>query len=212
VGLDVRIGGPEELFRPVAREIFGHVASLPPLRFDPEEARRLLGSAGYERGFSSTLAYSQGTTSEITARLVAGMLGRLGIQLTIREPEWGEMVSLWRSGRLPFFLAGWRFENGDATSFLRDCLFTKSPKRGSGSYNPGFSSPELDRLVEENERVFHADERLRHYEKLMQLVLHEMPVVPLYHRVNLFGVAERVRWEPRLDGKILAAEVRLTRR
>ncbi len=43
----------------------------------------------------------------------------------------------------------------------------------------------------------------------MRLLLHEMPVVPLYHRVNLFGVSERVRWEPRLDGKILAAEVRL---
>lgn len=200
-------GTPAAQFVP--REIFGHVASLPPLRFDPDEARRLLASAGYPAGFSTTLAYSRGSSSEITARLVSAMLGRLGIRLALEAPAWGEMVSAWRAGRLPFFLSGWRFDNGDATSFLRDCLVTRDQKRGAGSYNPGFSSPDLDRLVEEQERVFPSDEKLRHYERVMRLLLEEMPVIPLYHRVNLFGVAERLRWEPRLDGKILAAEVRL---
>ena len=189
-------------------EIFGHVASLPPLRFDPGEARRLLEGAGYPTGFSSRLTYSRGSSSDVTARLVSEMLGRLGIRLTVEAAEWGEMVSGWRAGRLPFFLSGWRFDNGDATSFLRDCLVTRDPKRGAGSYNPGFSSPELDRLVEEQERAFPSDEKLRHYERVMRLLLREMPVVPLYHRVNLFGVAERLRWTPRLDGKLLAAEVR----
>jgi hypothetical protein len=46
----------------------------------------------------------------------------------------------------------------------------------------------------------------------MALVLAEMPVVPLYHRNNLYGVSDRVRWEPRLDGRILAAEVSLSAR
>lgn len=191
----------------VPRGVFGHVASLPPLRFDPEEARRLLKAAGLPGGFAVTLVHSPGTSSEITAGLVQGMLGRVGIRVTLVSPDWGEMVAAWRSGRLPFFLSGWRFENGDAASFLRDCLLSRDAASGAGSYNPGLSSPALDRLIHENERTFGSVEKLAHYETVMRLLLEEMPLVPLYHRVNLFGVSERVRWEPRLDGKLLAAEV-----
>ena len=102
-----------------------------------------------------------------------------------------------------------RFENGDAASFLRDCLLTPNAARTAGSFNAGFSDPVLDALVEENERTLDSDTRLSQYRKLMDLVLREMPVVPLYSRYNLYGVSDRVRWEPRLDGKVLAAEIAL---
>ena len=106
-------------------------------------------------------------------------------------------------------LAGWRFENGDATSFLRDCLFTRDARRHTGGSNPGFSSLAFDRLIEENEQIFNETRRLRHYEKLMTLAMEEMPIVPLHHRDNLYAVSERVEWQPRLDGKLLAVEMRL---
>jgi ABC-type transport system substrate-binding protein len=119
------------------------------------------------------------------------------------------MVSRWKAGQLPFFLSAWRFENGDATSFLRDCLYTRDPARGYGSFNPGFSDAQLDRLIDENDQVFGEGERLKHYEKMMRLVLQQMPLVPLDHRVNFCAVADRVLWEPRLDGKLLAVEMSL---
>jgi peptide/nickel transport system substrate-binding protein len=114
-----------------------------------------------------------------------------------------------RRGGLPFFLLGWRFENGDAASFLRDCLMTRDAARGSGTYNPGYSNPELDRLIEDNAQMFGDTARLAQYAELMKLALDELPIVPLYHRANLFGVSPRVEWRPRLDGKLLAAEMKL---
>jgi hypothetical protein len=37
-----------------------------------------------------------------------------------------------------------------------------------------------------------------------------MPIVPIYTRDNVFAVSSHVQWEPRLDARLLAAEMRLT--
>jgi peptide/nickel transport system substrate-binding protein len=191
----------------VQKGVFGYVAGLPELPYDPEQARRLLKSAGFPGGLDVTLAHRSQSTLRAVAERIREMLGRVGIRVTLETPEWASAMTRWRSGDIPFFLVGWRFEDGEVESFLRDCLFTREPKRNFGGFNPGYSNPELDRLIEENATIFREDDRLKHYEKLTRVAMDDMPLVPLYHRVNFYGVASDVQWEPRLDGKLLAAEM-----
>lgn len=196
----------------VQQGIFGYVASLPELPFDPGESRRLLKESGYGDGFETTLAHRPSASVAAAAEVVRDMLGEVAIRVTLETQDWSSVVAKLKSGEVPLTLAAWRFENGDATSFLKDCLFTRDPARGTGSYNPGYSNPALDRLIDENGQLFGEANRLRHYEKLVRLAMEEMPLVPLYHRHDLYGVGERVRWEPRLDGMLLAFEMSWVRR
>lgn len=200
-------GKPVAADQLVQKNVFGYVTALPPLEADPEQAAKLLREAGYERGFEATLVHSSGTSAGVVVKLLQGMLADVGIRLRLEPMEWPAMVAAWRAAKLPFFLSGWRFENADATSFLRDCLYSRDPARSFGTYNPGYSNPALDRLIDDNELIFTDRKRLEQYDKVMRLVLDEMPLVPLYHRFNIYAVSDRVRWEPRLDGKLLAFEM-----
>lgn len=193
----------------VQKGVFGYIPSFPELAFDPEASRRLLKEAGYGSGFDTTFTYNPGGSRGLVSEAVREMLGAAGIRLSLQPSDWSLILSGWKSGRLPFFLASWNSENGDASSFLKDCLSTRDPARHTGEFNPGFSDPVLDRLIEENAGIFDESRRLAHYDKMMRLAMEEMPVVPLYHRLNFYGVSERVRWHPRLDGKLLVREMSL---
>ncbi len=189
--------------------VFGHVPGLPAPRFDRDRARVLLREAGYPSGFRTTLVFSGSVSGQTTVSLVKSMLAGVGIRVEDEATPWPRLVTRWRENRLPFFLAGWRFENGDAASFLRDCVYSRGKEHQYGIYNPGFSSPELDRLIDENDQVLGEERRLVQYGVLMRLAMEEMPVVPLYHRVDVYAASERVHWTPRLDGKLLAVEMAL---
>lgn len=191
----------------VQKGVFGYVSSLPELPFDADRARTLLAEAGYARGLEATLTHRPQASLIAVSHSIRDMLGKVAVRVTLEMLDWPVALSRWLGGETPFFLAGWRFDDGDATSFLQDCLFTREPTRHYGSFNPGYSNPELDRLIEENGLIFGDDKRLRQYEKLMRLALEEMPLVPLFHRHNLYGVSDRVQWEPRLDGELLAVEI-----
>lgn len=45
----------------------------------------------------------------------------VGLRLEVDAADWQVMFAAWEAGRLPFFLAGWRFDEGDALGFLQDC-------------------------------------------------------------------------------------------
>lgn len=205
-----RLGGrgvPAHQF--VQSGVFGHVAALGRLPFDPKKARNLLAEAGYPRGFETTLVRRDQPALAAAADVIQEMLSHAGIRVTVEIRDWPGILAAWTTGRLPFFLAGWRFDDGDASSFLRDCLFTRNAQAGLGAYNPGYSSAELDGLIEENELIREPDKRLKHYAKLMRIALDEMPIVPLLAPVRSYAVSARVKWRPRLDGSLLAAEMSL---
>jgi peptide/nickel transport system substrate-binding protein len=207
-----RVGGQSlPAYQIVQQGVFGHVSGMPPIVASVDEARRLLVQAGYANGFDQVLVHRRSSTLAAAAAAIKAMLARAGVRLRVEARDWPAVVEGWRTGTLPFFLAAWRFESGDAFSLLRDCLFTRDPVRGTGRYNAGFSDPEIDRLIQENAQIFGDVDRLRHYEGLMRRVLEDAAVVPLYHRADLYGVSRRVQWEPRLDGMLLASEMSLVR-
>jgi peptide/nickel transport system substrate-binding protein len=184
--------------------IFGHDPDLTELPFDPGRARELLREAGHPQGLDLTLTYVRGAEAEVDA--VQAALSAVGIRVKLEESDWPTMHARWRAGRLPFFLASWRFETGEASQFLQECVLSRQP--GSvHSWNPGFSDARLDELVRENFRRFGNGTLLARFEPIQQRLGEEMPLVPLLSRRDLYGVAERVKWRPRMDGRLLGAEM-----
>lgn len=193
----------------VQQGVFGHVPEMPEIPFDVETSRRLLADSGYAQGFEAVLTHPRSFNA--AASVVQQMLQGVGIRVRLEEREWSEMAAAWKAGQLPFFIAGWGFEDGDAMGFLRDCLFSRDASRKLGDANPGFSDAGLDRLIDDNDQILGEGKRLQHYGVLMRHAMERMPLVPLYDRYNLYAASESVKWEPRLDGKLLAAEMSWTK-
>ncbi len=194
----------------VARGVAGHDPQLAQPPFDPAAARRLLAQAGHPRGFETTLAFAQAAPAEArVAELVRQMLAEVGVRVRLEALDWPDLVTAWERARLPFFLAGWRFENGDALGFYQDCLHSRDVARGLGSFNPGFADRALDALVEQNGSARSHDQRRRSYADLARRAAEELPLVPLYSQQDLYAVSRSVRWQPRLDSKLLVREMSL---
>lgn len=189
----------------VPQSVFGHDPTLAPAAPDVAAARRLLAEAGHSRGLDVTLTHRDDPPSGKIAALLREELAEGGIRVALRPVPWEALLSEIESETATFYLMRWQFDSGDAGTFFRDCLRTRGA--GSGAANPGFSSPEVDALVDEVAGTFDAPLRLARLQRLGRIVQEEVPFVPLYRQPELWGVAKGMRWVPRVDGLLLGREM-----
>lgn len=185
--------------------VVGYVPGLAALDPDLAGAKRLLAEAQLKKDITIDLAHAPGTES--LAEVIRQDLARIGIRVRPVPVKWPEMLATWRSASLPLFVASWRFEHGEASLFFRECLASRAAGEAI-SWNPGFSDPQVDARIRENFSLFDDPERVAQFEQLARVALEKMPLVPLFVRVDLYAVAGKVEWQPRMDGRLLAAEMR----
>jgi peptide/nickel transport system substrate-binding protein len=198
-------GGADVLDQPVPRQIFGHIPDLRSEGPSAARARELLAAAGYRSGFETTLSYYPlGSVSDDVAATLAGQLAAIGIRARLEPLEGADLLERWRGQRVALLLAPWSFDNGDAYSFLVDCVHSRDGD-AAGAFNAGFQSPDLDSLIDDLGRVL--DVRARHYGPVMRAVLEQAPFIPLFQPRLNYAVRDGFVWSPRADGSIRAAEV-----
>jgi peptide/nickel transport system substrate-binding protein len=164
--------------------------SVEPLPYDPDEARRLLGEAGWVdsdgdgvrdregRPFRFTLtihAATQAINDQMAAWLQQSW-GEIGVEAEIEKLEWQQF----RERRLAH----------DFDAAMAGMGFTPSPDQfelyhstaRDGGYNfVGLSDPEVDRLLEAGQTTWDDEERRAIYRRL-QRRLHELqPIGCLVH-------------------------------
>lgn len=191
----------------VPRSIFGFDPALAPIRFDPGEARRLLAQEGLETPVPLVIAHRDAPVQAAIARELAGPLSAAGFEVVLRPLAWKDLVDGMRQGRLPITLWSWDFDNADAASFLRDIVHSRDDRRGLGSFNPGFSSEEMDRLVAEATRAFEPEVRREILGRAMRLVRDESVVIPLFNPPHVYAFTPRLRFRPRVDDLFQVAEM-----
>jgi peptide/nickel transport system substrate-binding protein len=194
--------------RLVPPTIVGHSASLPAPRHDPEAARSLLVAAGVRLPLAVTLAHRSDAHAERVARRVVAMLDGVGFRVTLLPMPWDDLLVRSREGRIAFFLGGWAFDAADAAGFLRDCVRSRTADGAGGVFNPGYANPEVDRIVDASPSVFIASTRVAMLADAIRIATDEAPLVSLYNQPDAWAVSSRVRWSPRLDGRLLARDIR----
>lgn len=192
--------------------IVGYAETLPAARFDPDAARALLEGAGYRLPIAATLAHRSDPESAAVARLLQEMLDTAGFRVTLRPMPWSEFLAETREGRIGLFLGGWAFDTADAGGLLRDCVRSRFEGGATGVFNPGFVNPQIDRLVDASHSVFISTSRLALLEEAIRITTNEAPLVPLYHQPDTWAVSPRLDWKPRLDGRLIASEMRFVAR
>jgi peptide/nickel transport system substrate-binding protein len=189
--------------------VFGFMPSWPEVKYDPENSRKLLREAGYPNGFQSAFAHPPGEEYERLTTAIAEMLAPIGIRVQAKELDFVKFLEARRNQQLPFFALTWTFDDGDAWTFFMASLHSKAGPEDFRSTNPGYSNVDVDRLIQESQQATGIYDIPTHYEAILKLVMSEFPIIPLYRRYDLYGVSERVRFRPRLDGKLLAAEMQM---
>jgi oligopeptide transport system substrate-binding protein len=156
----------------------GFNSQIRALPFDLDEAKRQLAASRYA-GRMPEVILSVGEGSGATGEAFAEMYTRnLGIDVGVRELSSDYFGALERREAQMFF-TGWVADYPDPENFL-DILFHTG---SSGNYG-GFSSRELDTLLERARVEPDAGRRAELYGQAEQLILRDGAAIPIHHETT----------------------------
>lgn len=158
--------------------------------YNVSEARRLLSEAGYPEGVGFpqlTILYNSMESHRTIAELVqAQWLKNLGIKVRLQNQEWPEYLAKRAAGDFHVTRAGWGADYIDPITFL--LLFTsESPQNDARWFNPKY-----DALLERAKQEPNITRRLEFLHEAEQLMMDEVPVIPIYFNVSQQMVAPEV--------------------
>jgi peptide/nickel transport system substrate-binding protein len=185
---------------------FGYDASLKPIKQDVAKAKKLLAESGHASGIDLVLNGPQGryVRDKEVAEAVTGQLNKAGIRTTVKTFEFvnylNNMVYVHKAG--PVWLIGWGSGAMDAETIYGP-LF-KSPGIFVNWHNEDFN-----RMFEEAQSIMDEKKRLEQYHRINKLWVEEMPAVPLYQQIDLYGVNKRLHWKARSDEVIKVYDMAL---
>src|SRR5690606_29547125 len=115
---------------------------------DVERARALMDEAGYGDGFTVTLdtPNDRYVNDEAISQAVVGMLGQIGIDVTLASRPVAQHSPLILTNETDFYLLGWGVPTFDSAYVFNDLVHTKDGEYGT--YNIGlYSNPEIDAKI-----------------------------------------------------------------
>jgi len=171
--------------------VAGYSGTLPPLKYDPEQAKKLLAEAGYPDGkgmppvdISSTAPFKD----ELT--YYANQLNKvLGMQINVNVMERATFIKSMNAGEVAFFPWGWTADYPDAITYLGDMWYSASP------YNRArWSNAAYDKVIDEAKSTFDDGKRFALYHQAEKILMDDWATAPLpmtatmsLHKPNVTG-------------------------
>lgn len=168
--------------------------------YDPEKAKALLAEAGYPDGFDVTLYTPSGAfpKDKEAAEAIAAQLSEVGMRAQVEVMEWGKFFELVHSMKMDG-LAHSRWGNtvGDPS----EQYYYNFWSRGVRHY---VTDPEVDRMFERAQTIMDSKQRIALFEQLEKHTIEEVvPWVWLYELENIYGVSQRLNWEPKTPEELV---------
>jgi peptide/nickel transport system substrate-binding protein len=198
-GLYYGVPAPTETFMP--RQSFYFNQNLPVQQFDIKRAQQMLDQAGWVPGKDGIrtkggvrLTFANSTTSgdalrEQLQQFLQQSFAQIGVEMTISNLPaavmWGEF---WQQSRFDSVIVGSTWLIG-ADPDVTNRLHSRSigAKGGRGSNNAQYVNPEIDDLLEKGGRTFDPDARRAIYNRVQELVRHDLPFLPIYQYTAVMG-------------------------
>lgn len=182
----------------VAPGVFGFSPAIPLFEFNEESmARNLFGQQ------KKTITLDSLDTYRTLTEYLKKQLQSAGFLVKDNVVAPNELLSRIKNNESQLFVIGWQAENGDAGDFLDNFIHSQ------GEFNGGrYNNTEVDRLIEQSRQELVPQKRLKMLQGIMKLVSDDLIGIPLFESSRLYAIKEGVKWEPRLDGLVLAIDVK----
>ena len=167
---------------------FGYEDDLLPYPYDPAKAKSTLAAAGITTPIK--IAYDvDGTDTQAKeiANAIKNMLGAVGFDVDVRLKEHATYFTDYTAGKLdnivPFGWGGWTLDF-DNTYYLMH--------RTGQSYNPSYSNPAVDSLLDQQRGTLDQTKRLTIAKQVNKILYDDAIDVAMYQQTYLWGVSSRV--------------------
>ncbi len=193
----------------LSETMLGYNDSLEAFPYDPDRARELLAEAGYADGFELTMNAPIGRylRAEESAEYIAQAFTDVGVDTTVRLWEWNEFRS---AGRI----AGTEPDAFDLRYAWNSNEWFDAARITSHVTCGGSSSKICDEgvtaLFDQGVTTLDQDERDRIYQEAWAGLNANPHAVYLLQQDLIYGLSERLAWEPRLDDEYLVASMSFT--
>lgn len=163
----------------------GHNPNVRAVQFDVARAKELLKQAGYPDGNGMprlTLTFREKTPDiSNVAQVVQQMLKQnLGVEVDLREMEWGAFLDQGNKFLLPFTHLRWSADYLDAQNFLSTMLHSRAQENHLAYRNSRF-----DALCDQADGMTDAAARLKLYNQAEQIIVDEAPWIPIYYQKDI---------------------------
>lgn len=152
------------------------------LPYHPDLARKLLSEAGFADGVGFPefeLLYNTSESHRTIAEAIQQMWKtELGIQVTLHNQEWKAYLSTRQQGDFDILRAAWYGDYDDPNTFLD--LGTSD----NGNNHSGWGHENYDKLIAQAAREPRVAERMQLFQQAEEILLEEMPYIPLYFYVT----------------------------
>jgi peptide/nickel transport system substrate-binding protein len=185
---------------------FGYDPTLKPIKQDLGKVKQLLTEAGFPGGLEITLNSPQGryVRDKEVAEAVTGQLNKAGIKTQLKTYEFvnylNNLVYVHKPG--PVWLIGWGTPTVDAETVY-------GPLFRTGSNLGNYHNADFDGMVDQAQTQMDEKQRLATYHRINKLWIDDMPAVPLYQQLDLYGANKRLNWKARSDELIKAYDMSL---
>lgn len=171
-----------------------------PWPYDPAAALKLLDEAGWTDHDGDGIRDNNGVPFkfemliataapewEQIATVLQEELKRAGIQMTIRQLEWANMIDAVHKRQFDSMILGWAMDP-DPDMYQ---LWHSSQINGGSNYC-GFNNPEADKIIEEYRESFDHARRIELCHRFHEIEHEEQPYTFLFAPKALLGVSKRI--------------------
>jgi peptide/nickel transport system substrate-binding protein len=195
----------------------GHDPRLPPLAYDPAQARKLLAEAGYPQGFNLGIhcTADRFAGDAKTCQAVGQMFTAIGIKTDVEALPTATFFRRAASGGVgkspEFSVSASMFAttSGVAAEGMTSIIRTVDAKAGHGAANRGqFSDPQLDALLAQAETEMDDAKRDAAMLNAVGRAMDQMAIIPVFFVQSAWGMSRDLTLVPRGDQYTMATGVR----
>ncbi|WAH38817.1 ABC transporter substrate-binding protein [Alicyclobacillus dauci] len=181
-------GAVKGLNQPLPDSLEGYVKNLDPsaqYSYNPAKAKQLLSQAGYANGFTIDVWNENTDGAKKEDQAFQAMLKQIGITVNLHEVAWKDFLTKSMSGTAQAFGSGWNQDFPDASDFL-NTLFSSAQIPQNNMTN--YSNPQVDQWLNQAQYSTDVQQRDQLYGKVVNKVMSDAVIVPLYQNVGYYCV------------------------